>query len=256
MRGVFCVGACIFGYAPGAMSADFSGADLAGKARAGNRVGKNEPGNLEGSWNTLVGGRNRLISPQQLDPTDKAPIPELLPDGLQPGGTRGETTANGSTQDTSPASSQTPQTPQIPERSDKTQKPQTLTHRVIQRRRYGRTVRKADGSLVRIETQVIRVQRGDSQRAYGMGFERRHPQQQASNASAPQPSQSPQPRRDAAPDFVVPDFAVPDFDDSDPSADPDVSADPNVKSDGHAGDSVQASDVLVVQDPGALPRTP
>ncbi len=45
-----------------------------------------------------------------------------------------------------------------------------------QRRRYGRIVRKADGSLVRIETQVVTVQRRDPQRAFGVGFERRQRQ--------------------------------------------------------------------------------
>lgn len=48
-----------------------------------------------------------------------------------------------------------------------------------ERRRYGRVVRQADGSLVRIETQVVRVQRRDPQRAFGVGFERRHNQHDA-----------------------------------------------------------------------------
>jgi len=47
----------------------------------------------------------------------------------------------------------------------------------LERRRYGRLVRKPDGSVVRsvveIETRVVRVGSGDPQRAFGMGFERR-----------------------------------------------------------------------------------
>lgn len=47
-----------------------------------------------------------------------------------------------------------------------------------ERRRYGRLVRQADGSVVRsvveVETRVVTGQTGDRQRAFGMGFERRH----------------------------------------------------------------------------------
>jgi len=49
--------------------------------------------------------------------------------------------------------------------------------KTTQRRRYGRLVRQADGSVVRsvveIETRV-RVQGGDRRHAFGTGFERRH----------------------------------------------------------------------------------
>ncbi len=43
-------------------------------------------------------------------------------------------------------------------------------------RRYGRVVRQADGSVVRIETQVVRIRRSDPKRAFGVGFENRRSQ--------------------------------------------------------------------------------
>lgn len=44
----------------------------------------------------------------------------------------------------------------------------------IERRRFGRLVRQPDGSVVRIQAEVVRVVRRDPKRAYGVGFERRH----------------------------------------------------------------------------------
>jgi len=60
-------------------------------------------------------------------------------------------------------------------RSQNTSVPQVTVR--TERRRYGRVVRQADGSLVRIETQVVRVQRSDPKRAFGVGFERRRERQ-------------------------------------------------------------------------------
>ncbi len=56
-----------------------------------------------------------------------------------------------------------------------------------ERRRYGRVVRQPDGSLVRIETQVLRVQRSDPKRAFGVGFERRQRQHRPSGTQAGTP---------------------------------------------------------------------
>lgn len=44
----------------------------------------------------------------------------------------------------------------------------------IERRRFGRLVRQPDGSVLRIETEVVRIARRDPKRAYGVGFEQRH----------------------------------------------------------------------------------
>jgi hypothetical protein len=72
-------------------------------------------------------------------------------------------------------------------------KPSTQITVRTQRRRYGRVVRKSDGSLVRIETEVVTVQRRDPKRAFGVGFERRqrqHGQQPESVVSSERPSSS------------------------------------------------------------------
>lgn len=67
------------------------------------------------------------------------------------------------------------------------------------RRRYGRTIRRPDGSLVRIETteQVLRYHRpttpGDGKHAFGMGFERRA----ADGPSDPNETKSAEPGTDA-----------------------------------------------------------
>lgn len=68
------------------------------------------------------------------------------------------------------------------------------------RRRYGRTIRRADGSLVRIETteQVLRYHRPlsvtDENHAFGMGFERR-----AANEQDGPVAGTPEPQEPAAP---------------------------------------------------------
>lgn len=47
--------------------------------------------------------------------------------------------------------------------------------RITFQRRYGRIIRNADGSVVRIETNVVRVRPGaaDDNQTYGVGFEQR-----------------------------------------------------------------------------------
>lgn len=78
-----------------------------------------------------------------------------------------------------------------------------------ERRRYGRVVRKADGSLVRIETQVVRVQRRDPQRAFGVGFERRHSQPIQQPARTPRLTQAAT-RAAGAPETRVPESQLPE----------------------------------------------
>ncbi len=89
---------------------------------------------------------------------------------LNGSGLTSETAADSVASETSPAAAPTPE--------------RRLTQRTVERRRYGRMVRQADGSVVRIETQVVRIQSGDPRRAYGVGFEQRHDQQQASSPDA------------------------------------------------------------------------
>ena len=58
--------------------------------------------------------------------------------------------------------------------------------RIRTQRRYGRIVRKADGSVVRIETKVVRVRPvGPGTQPYGVGFERRAASKQPERDSPP-----------------------------------------------------------------------
>ena len=71
---------------------------------------------------------------------------------------------------------QTPEAPQtLPQALPQALATSKLPAQTIQRRRYGALVRQADGTVrsVQVETQVIRVQGPDPQRAYGTGFEQR-----------------------------------------------------------------------------------
>ena len=78
-------------------------------------------------------------------------------------------------QTSSPVSATKAQTPEAPQALPQALATSKLPAQTIQRRRYGALVRQADGTVrsVQVETQVIRVQGPDPQRAYGTGFEQR-----------------------------------------------------------------------------------
>ena len=58
--------------------------------------------------------------------------------------------------------------------------------RILTQRRYGRIIRRSDGSVVRIETQVVRVRpAGPGTQPYGVGFEQRAARKEAEQKTAP-----------------------------------------------------------------------
>ena len=58
--------------------------------------------------------------------------------------------------------------------------------RIRTQRRYGRIIRKSDGSVVRIETKVVRVRPvGPGTQPYGVGFERRAASKEAEPETPP-----------------------------------------------------------------------
>jgi len=102
---------------------------------------------------------------QQLDAAARADLIAETRERMQPGQAQGP-----QARATAAAGSRTPQN----SHPQNTPLPQVTVR--TERRRYGRVVRQPDGSLVRIETQVVRVQRSDPKRAFGVGFERRQRQ--------------------------------------------------------------------------------
>lgn len=123
---------------------------------------------LAADWSTLDDGqRTELIQEtrQRMRPTDQAVRAPAAPtDAQRQAGRSNAASANTNSSLANPA------------RANPGVAPQATQRRTIERRRYGRLVRKADGSVVRIETQVVRIQGADPRRAYGVGFERRHSQ--------------------------------------------------------------------------------